>query len=173
MVCRCGHRGYTWARLHSLSCLLLRLATPAAEYCDMLVCGFVSSWGRHRSTSAGRGAQTRAASTQWSDEDRHRLHRHILCVPIKTTSTSYFMNDYVKNQVISMIFGTHKPEEISHKWDLLFPSKTGRILNSNWYTIRQLKFQKSKTAETAKSVGHVCAPNIVKTGWFLTEIFKK
>ena len=23
MVCRCGHRGYTWARLHSLSCLVL------------------------------------------------------------------------------------------------------------------------------------------------------
>jgi len=39
------------------------------------------------------------------------LHR----VPIKTTSTSYFMNNYVKNHVISMIFGTHKPEEISYK----------------------------------------------------------
>ena len=101
-------------------------------------------------------------------------------VPIKTY-TSYFMNNYVKNQVILMIFGTQKPEEISHKWDLacpprgpekyyhctlrnidvikfpLFPSKIGYILNRlvNCYTTRQLKFQKSKIAETVK-VSTIC-----------------
>jgi len=45
----------------------------------------------------------------------------------------------------------------------LFPLKIGCILNS------QLLYHTT----TAKSVGHMCAPNIVKTGWFLTEIVKK
>ena len=31
------------------------------------------------------------------------------------------MNNSVKNQVIRMIFGTQKPEEISHKRHLAFP----------------------------------------------------
>jgi len=30
MVCRCGHRGYTRARLHSLSCLVYAAAQAAA-----------------------------------------------------------------------------------------------------------------------------------------------
>ena len=42
------------------------------------------------------------------------------CVPIKTSSF-YFMNNSVKNQVICVIFGTLNPEEISCKCYLACP----------------------------------------------------
>ena len=62
----------------------------------------------------------------------------------------------------------------------LFPSKIGCILNSQlfYHTATEIS-EKSKIAETVnwkletlKSVHHMCAPNIVKIGRVLTEIFK-
>ena len=128
--------------------------------------------------------------------DTVRVYHNIHCVPVKTSS-SYFMNNSVKNQVIWMISGKQKPEEISRNYYLacpprltkcyhctlwkidvikfpMFPSKIGCILNSQLLNhTRQVKFQTSKIAEIVKSVIHVCAPSIVKIDWFLTEMFKK
>ena len=35
MVCRCGHRGYTWARLHSLYCIVLWFSQPLPSTASM------------------------------------------------------------------------------------------------------------------------------------------
>jgi len=57
--------------------------------------------------------------------------------------------------------------------DRRFPEKLAASHIANCCTRQQLKFQTSKIADTVKNVHHMCAPNIVKTGWFLAEIFKR
>ena len=45
MVCRCGHRGYTWARLHSLSCLVLWIGLLGLSTLELgLALGFMVGW---------------------------------------------------------------------------------------------------------------------------------
>jgi len=108
------------------------------------------------------------------------------------------MNNYVKNQAIWTIFGIQKPEEI--KWYLACPPHLKDrcyqistvslkkldasyihtytyicICIANCYITRQLqlKFHKSKTGETVRSVHHICAPNIVKLTDFWLKYSRK
>jgi len=55
----------------------------------------------------------------------------------------------------------------------LFPSKIGCILNSLLLYHTTTEISEKQNCRNVNSVHHMCAPNIIKIGWFLTKIFQK